>query len=175
MNSKIGIKKLGVNTAHTSRVRENLLNDLIVYEHIQTTATRAKVVLRLFDHAVTIVKTHDLKHAERALVGYGVQANAFKKLTEVLKPRFEKVNNGFAAVFKIGNRKGDNAPMAQIFVKGYEYKELGKKKAKQVKKQEKVTKESGRQTKIAVEKNLQRDSQAAVSKVQGKAKSRSGV
>ncbi len=173
MNSKIGIKKLGANSAHTSRVRENLLNDLIVYEHLQTTATRAKVVMRLFDRAVTIVKKHDSKHAERVLVGYGVQANAFKKLIEVLKPRFEQVNNGFVSAFKIGNRKGDNAPMTQLFVKGYEYKEVGKKKAK-VSKQAKSTTE-GRQSKITVEKNTQRDSQAAVSKVQGKAKSRSGV
>ena len=175
MNSKIGIKKLGAHSAHTNRVRQNLLNDLIVYEHLQTTATKAKVVLPLLDRAVTLVKTSDPKHAERVLRDYGVRPNAFKKLVEVFKPRFAEINNGFASIFKIGNRKGDNAPLVQLFVKGYEYKEVGKKKARAKKGVKTTAKTESRQTKITAEKNIQRDSQAAVAKVQGKAKSRSGV
>jgi hypothetical protein len=53
--------------------------------------------------------------------------NVVKKLLEVFQKRFATETGGYVSTFKLGNRKGDNAPLVKLMVKGYVYKDIGKK------------------------------------------------
>jgi large subunit ribosomal protein L17 len=130
MNSKIGLKKAGLKTSHRKLITKSLLSDLVVYEYMTTTKAKSKLVISDFNKLITLVKGSltDREKERRLIIKIG-NLNAVKKLLEVYKTRFEKDNGGYVNIYKLGNRKGDNAEMVKLMVKGYVYKDIGKKVA----------------------------------------------
>ncbi|MBW7953610.1 MAG: L17 family ribosomal protein [Candidatus Dojkabacteria bacterium] len=176
MNSKISTKKLGVKKSHRKALKANLLTSLVLYEHITTTRAKAKAVLPMFDKLIKQAKKGGYL-ASRSLEQSLNDANAVRKVQDVYLERFKKDNNGLVHVFKLGNRKGDNAPMVKLMVKGYEYKEIGTKKDKKAdKKEEKQDTVEVKQSRpIDAKKDLTAKSQTSSASALGKAKSRSGI
>lgn len=94
----------------------NLCTELIIYEKVTVVSGMAKDVIKTFDHLVTLAKRGDL-HARRQAVAilrkYNVEGKpeALDKLFNELAKRFASRNGGYLKVYKLENRKGDNAPL----------------------------------------------------------------
>ena len=103
--------KLGSDAAHTKSMKRNLVCSLFLNDRIKTTETRAKAIRGDVDGIITWAKRGDL-HSRRL---------AIAKLNdkEIVREVFEKVEQGmwadrtcgFTRIYKLGPRKGDNAPM----------------------------------------------------------------
>lgn len=179
MNSKIKLIKLGRKKSVRKSLKKNLVGSLLVYEHMKTTKAKAKAVVKEFDHVINMAKSKDQDLAKRKLKELLFDDNAINKLFDVYKKRFADQTSGYVKMYNIGLRKGDKAPLVQLFVKGYEYKDIGKKTRKSVKKQETPEKEetTGKTPALIDQKNKkdQARSQIGAKSVQGKIKSRSGI
>lgn len=103
--------KIGTDASHTKLMKRNLVCSLFLNDRIKTTQTRAKAIRGDVDRVITWAKRGDL-HSRRL---------AIAKLNnkEVVREVFEKVEQGmwadrccgFTRIYKLGPRKGDNAPM----------------------------------------------------------------
>lgn len=180
MNNRPNITKLSGNKSRSDSVKRSLLTDLVLYEHVKTTKSKANAVLPLFDKVINIAKNEDKRAAQAKLDKIFFSDNATAKVMEVLTKRLAKDNGGYIKVYKLGKRKGDNAEMVKMMVKGYAYKEVGGKvkssqKAETKKKSDKVEEQETKFGKPTKQEPKDMQSQVDTKAAQGKAKSRSGI
>ena len=105
--------RLGGSAQHQRHMLASLATQLFAYESIVTTETRAKVLRPYAEKLITKAKRGDL-HARRTVARKITDAQVLKNLFDNLAPQFEGRNGGYTRLVKLPNRKGDNAPMAQI-------------------------------------------------------------
>ncbi len=105
--------RLGGSPAHERLMLANLATSLFEHGRITTTETKAKRLRPLAEKLVTFAKRGDL-HARRQVMTTIRDKNVVHHLFAEIGPRFENRPGGFTRITKIGNRKGDNAPMAVI-------------------------------------------------------------
>ena len=91
----------------------NLAASIIMYEKVETTEAKAKVVRSLVERAITTARKGDL-NARRRLLQLLPQKLAVKKLMEVVGKRYESRPGGYTRIVKLGNRQGDGATMLQL-------------------------------------------------------------
>jgi len=91
----------------------NLATSLFEHGRITTTETKAKRLRPLAEKLVTFAKRGDL-HARRQVMQTIRDKNVVHHLFAEIGPRYENRPGGFTRITKVGNRKGDNAPMAVI-------------------------------------------------------------
>jgi large subunit ribosomal protein L17 len=89
------------------------LTSLVLHEAITTTEAKAKEVAPHFERLVTHAKKGTLA-GSRALRQQLLTENAVQKLIQELTPVFEGRQGGYTRIVKLANRRGDNAPMAQL-------------------------------------------------------------
>ncbi len=121
IRGKAGVK---FKSPYTSEKRDaqlrTLVTHLIIHEEIKVTETTAKSVVSLASKMVTFAKKGDL-HSRR-LAAKVVRPmlvdtkdenskTALQKLFDDLAPRYASRNGGYVRVLKLGNRRGDNAPI----------------------------------------------------------------
>ncbi len=114
-------RKLGRTADHRKALLRNMATSVILHGKIETTEMKAKELRSVVDELITLGKRGDL-HARRQAAAYvrNVVANAetgetvLKKLFDEVAPKYASRNGGYTRVIKIGNRRGDNAPMAII-------------------------------------------------------------
>jgi large subunit ribosomal protein L17 len=94
-------------------VLRNSVTSLLDKEKIVTTETRAKEIKRLADKMITLGKRGDL-HARRQAMSYLTSETVVYKLFNDLAPRYEERQGGYTRIIKMGNRRGDGAPMAVL-------------------------------------------------------------
>jgi len=122
---------LGRKTAHRKAMLSNMACSLIEHKRINTTEAKAKALRQYIEPLVTKSKT-DSTHNRRVVFSY--LRNKFA-VTELFKEVSVKVGDrpgGYTRIIKLGNRKGDNAPMAMIELVDYNevYNPNGAKKKK---------------------------------------------
>ena len=105
--------RLGGGPAHERLLLANLAAALYTHERITTTETKAKRLRPLAERLVTFAKRGDLHARRRVLAVIGDKAVVHKLFTEIA-PQVADREGGYTRITKIGNRKGDNAPMAVI-------------------------------------------------------------
>jgi large subunit ribosomal protein L17 len=91
----------------------NLASALFEHKRITTTVTKAKRLKPYAERLVTFAKRGDLASRRRVLgliSNKGVVHELFTDIASAVENR----NGGYTRITKIGNRKGDNAPMAVI-------------------------------------------------------------
>ena len=115
----LGYRKLGRNSSQRKAMLRDLITDLILNGHIETTYHRAKELQRLADKMVTLGKQGDLAARRQAaeLIRFEKDDNeqyAIQKLFSEIAPKFADRNGGYTRVLKLGPRRGDSAPMAII-------------------------------------------------------------
>jgi large subunit ribosomal protein L17 len=91
----------------------NLASALFEHKRITTTVTKAKRLKPYAERLVTFAKRGDLASRRRVLgliSNKGVVHELFTDIAQAVENR----NGGYTRITKIGNRKGDNAPMAVI-------------------------------------------------------------
>lgn len=90
-----------------------LVNNLILYEHINTTRAKAKVVRPLAERLVTRSRVNTLA-AKRYIAARVYTAGARRKLFEVLGPRYLNRPGGYTRILTLGRRAGDGAEIVRI-------------------------------------------------------------
>ncbi|WP_425955023.1 50S ribosomal protein L17 [Xylanimonas sp. McL0601] len=105
--------RLGGGPAHERLILANLATALFEHGRITTTVTKAKRVQPLAERLITFAKRGDL-HARRRVLTVVRDKGVVHTLFTEIAPAVAERNGGYTRVTKIGNRKGDNAPMAVI-------------------------------------------------------------
>jgi len=106
-------RKFGRTSAHRKAMFRNLVIALIRRERIRTTLAKAKELRSHIEKTITLGKKGTL-HARRQAFMVVNEKDAFLKLFGTLSERYANRNGGYTRVIKIGNRRGDDAPMAFI-------------------------------------------------------------
>src|SRR5918997_2810486 len=105
--------RLGGSPAHERLILANLATQLFEHKRITTTEAKAKRLRPLAERLITFAKRGDLAARRRVLTvvrDKGVVHELFTEIAPVMAER----QGGYTRITKIGNRKGDNAPMAVI-------------------------------------------------------------
>ncbi|MFT4235554.1 MAG: 50S ribosomal protein L17 [Microbacterium sp.] len=105
--------RLGGGAAHERLILANLAAALFTHKSIKTTETKAKRVRPLAERLITFAKRGDLHSRRRALSVIGDKEVVHILFTEIA-PLVAERDGGYTRITKVGNRKGDNAPMAVI-------------------------------------------------------------
>lgn len=106
-------KILGRERASRRSLLKSLAESVILYEKIQTTEGKAKVVRPLVEKAITVGKSPGLV-ARRKLMTMFHSELPVKKILEELAPRYKDRRGGYVRIIKISPRRNDAAAMAQI-------------------------------------------------------------
>lgn len=93
---------------------KNMVTSVLLYEHIRTTKKRAQVVKGVVDRVITLGKGKRQDLAIRRINQYVFDANACKKVIEVLAKRYADRPSGFSRVIPVGTRAGDGALLADL-------------------------------------------------------------
>lgn len=105
--------RLGGGPAHERLLLANLAAALYTHGAITTTETKAKRLRPLAERLITFAKRGDL-HARRRVLSVIGDKEAVHVLFAEIAPQLADREGGYTRITKIGNRKGDNAPMARI-------------------------------------------------------------
>ncbi|KRE21063.1 50S ribosomal protein L17 [Agromyces sp. Soil535] len=105
--------RLGGGPAHERLLLANLAAALFTHKRITTTETKAKRLRPLAERLITFAKRGDL-HARRRVLGVIGDKAVVHELFAIIAPQVADREGGYTRITKIGNRKGDNAPMAVI-------------------------------------------------------------
>lgn len=134
--------RLGGGPAHERLLLANLAGALFTHKRITTTETKAKRLRPLAERLVTFAKRGDL-HNRRKAIAVLRNKDVVHELFAEIAPLVADREGGYTRITKIGNRKGDNAPMAVIeLVLEPVAKKPAAKKAAPAKKAEKVAEEA---------------------------------
>ncbi|MDQ1289717.1 MAG: large subunit ribosomal protein [Actinomycetota bacterium] len=105
--------RLGGGPAHERMLLANLATQLFAHRRITTTEAKAKRVRPLAERMITFAKRGDLA-ARRRVLTVVRDKGVVHELFTVIAPVMAERQGGYTRITKIGNRKGDNAPMAVI-------------------------------------------------------------
>lgn len=105
--------RLGGGPAHERLMLANLAAALFEHKRITTTVTKAKRLKPYAERLVTFAKRGDLASRRRVL-GLISNKGVVHELFTDIATAVENRDGGYTRITKIGNRKGDNAPMAVI-------------------------------------------------------------
>jgi large subunit ribosomal protein L17 len=105
--------RLGGGPAHERLLLANLAAALFTHKSIKTTETKAKRLRPVAERLITFAKRGDL-HARRRVLRIVQDKNVVHILFTEIAPLLAEREGGYTRITKLGYRKGDNAPMAQI-------------------------------------------------------------
>ncbi|WP_446721301.1 50S ribosomal protein L17, sunset domain variant [Luteococcus sp. H101] len=105
--------RLGGSPTHERIILANLASQLFEHGRITTTETKAKRVRPLAEKLISKAKRGDLHNRRQVLKTITDQGVVHTLFTEIA-PAMAERDGGYTRITKIGNRKGDNAPMAVI-------------------------------------------------------------
>lgn len=139
------VAKLGRTTSHRKALLRNLCNELFRHKRIITTLAKAKAARGEAEKLLTFAKKGDLAARRLLLSRLGKQRltkpedgektkfrSIVHELVEEIGPKLKGLDDerktknpqysggGYTRVLKLGNRRGDAAPMAVLEIVGYE-------------------------------------------------------
>ena len=105
-------RKLGTDFAHTKAMKRSLVQALFLNDRIKTIESRAKEIRPDVDKIITWAKKGDLHSRRLAIAALGNDKELVREIFEkVAQGMFADRQGGYTRIMKLGNRKGDNAPM----------------------------------------------------------------
>jgi large subunit ribosomal protein L17 len=113
MRHRVVGRRLSRPTGHRMAVYHNLTADLLRHERIFTTEAKAKEVRGIAEKVITMGKNGSL-HARRQALGVVGNKKVVEKVFDDLAARYANRNGGYTRVLKIGQRRGDGAPIALL-------------------------------------------------------------
>jgi large subunit ribosomal protein L17 len=106
-------RKFGRNPAQRKALLRQLAISMILHERLTTTEAKAKELRSVVEKLVTIARQDSAAH--RHLIMRKIDNDlATAKLFEVVAPRYESTPGGYTRISKLGQRKGDAAPLVLI-------------------------------------------------------------
>ena len=129
MRHRVSHRKLGRVTNHRIAMLRNQAQELLRYEHLETTVPRAKELRPFVERIITIAKrgiagggeNGKALHARRLVLRDLQDREVVSKLFDTLAPRFEGRPGGYTRILRIGYRRGDSAAVALIELVGSEF------------------------------------------------------
>ena len=122
---------LGRKTAHRKAMLANMACSLIEHKRINTTEAKAKALRKFVEPLITKSKS-DTTHNRRVVFSYLRNKYAVTELFKEISVKVGDRPGGYVRIIKLGNRLGDNAPMAMVEL--VDYNELYNPKGKKAKK-----------------------------------------
>lgn len=105
-------RKLGTDKSHTKAMKRSLVSSLLLNDRIKTVESRAKEIRPDVDKIITWAKKGDLHSRRLAIAALGNDKELVREIFEkVEQGMFKDRQGGYTRIMKLGNRKGDNAPM----------------------------------------------------------------
>jgi len=105
-----GGRKLGVTGSHRRALLRNMATSLFLHEKVETTIAKAKELRPYAEKLIT-----DAKHGKHYQVRRVIQDKiVYKKLFEVLAPRYKERPGGYTRILHLSPRAGDNAKRGLI-------------------------------------------------------------
>jgi len=105
--------RLGSGPDHQRLMMSTLAKQLFVHEAIDTTEAKAKALRPYAERLITKAKRGDLS-ARRDVLKDIPDRDIVARLFHEIGPRFSERDGGYTRILKLGQRKGDGAPMARI-------------------------------------------------------------
>jgi large subunit ribosomal protein L17 len=129
MRHRVSHRKLGRVTEHRISMLRNQATDLIRHERIETTVPKAKELRPFVERLITLAKRGlaagdaggRTLHARRLVLMDIQDRDVVGKLFDEIAPRFETRPGGYTRILRVGYRRGDSAPVAQIELVGSEF------------------------------------------------------
>jgi len=109
---------LGRKTAHRRAMLANMACSLIEHKRINTTVAKAKALRQFVEPLITKSK-NDTTHNRRVVFSYLRNKYAVTELFKEVSVKVGDRPGGYVRIIKLGNRQGDNAPMAMIELVDY--------------------------------------------------------
>ena len=109
---------LGRKTAHRKAMLANMACSLIEHKRINTTVAKAKA-LRVFVEPLITKSKSDTTHNRRIVFSYLRDKFAVTELFKEISVKVADRPGGYLRIIKLGNRQGDNAPMAMVELVDY--------------------------------------------------------
>lgn len=127
-------RRLGRNSTHRKAMYRNMVTSLMIHGRIKTTEAKAKELRRIADRVITMGKKVPLSaleaceadspefkklraariHNIRRARKHVLDADALNRVFNEYAERYAERPGGYTRIYKLGNRSGDNAPMALI-------------------------------------------------------------
>ena len=104
-------RKLGTDASHTKAMKRSLVAALFTNDRIKTVEARAKEIRPDVDRIITWAKRGDLHSRRLAIAALGDKELVREVFEKVAQGQFADRQGGYTRIMKLGNRKGDNAPM----------------------------------------------------------------
>ena len=104
-------RKLGTDFSHTKAMKKSLVAALFTNDRIKTVEARAKEIRPDVDKIITWAKKGDLHSRRLAIAALGDKELVREVFEKVAQGQFADRQGGYTRIMKLGNRKGDNAPI----------------------------------------------------------------
>ena len=121
VHGKTGVRfKAAYTKSKYENMLRNVVTDLVLRGSVKVTAAVSKDVVTEAAHLVTLTKKEDVLNAKRAAASFlrNVKNDEGKSALDVLfnelGPRFAKREGGYTRSLKLGNRRGDDAPIVLV-------------------------------------------------------------
>jgi len=119
MRHRVQGRKLGLPSDQRVSLLHNQVRQLFEHGEIKTTETRAKEVRRIAERLITTAKRDDLhaRRMTRRVIGTSTPGHGedlVKKLFDTIMPQVRDRPGGYTRILKIGQRRGDAAPIVVL-------------------------------------------------------------
>ena len=121
VHGKTGVRfKAAYTKSKYENMLRNVVTDLIIHGSVKVTAAVGKDVTKEAARLVTLAKKEDVMNAKRQAARFVRNINnesgksALDVLFSELGPRFASRNGGYTRTLKLGNRRGDDAPIVIV-------------------------------------------------------------
>jgi large subunit ribosomal protein L17 len=106
-------RRLSRSSGYRRAMDRNLVTDLLNYEKITTTEAKADEIRSLTEKMITLGKKGGLP-ARRQALSFIFDKKVTTKVFDELATRYAERAGGYTRIVKLGQRKGDGAPMVQV-------------------------------------------------------------
>ena len=121
VHGKTGVRfKAAYTKSKYENMLRNVVTDLILKGQVKVTAATSKDVVKEADRLVTLTKKEDVMNAKRQAARFVRNINnekgvsALDVLFNEIGPKFKERNGGYTRRLKLGNRRGDDAPIVLV-------------------------------------------------------------
>jgi len=123
VHGKTGVRfKAAYTKSKYENMLRNVVTDLIKFGSVKVTDATSEDVVSKAAWLISLTKKEDVMNAKREASGFvrnvkcdeEGKVTALDKLFNELGPKFKNRNGGYTRTLKIGNRRGDNAPVVLV-------------------------------------------------------------
>jgi large subunit ribosomal protein L17 len=114
MRHRVGGRKFGLPSDQRRALLKGLVRSLLIFQKIKTTETRAKDIRIIAERVITSAKRANTLHSRRQVNRYLTDETLTKHVFDVIAPEFKDTPGGYTRLVKIGQRRGDAAPIVML-------------------------------------------------------------